>query len=329
MSFVTRLPITLAIVSMLPVGLPGQERDVSVPQPGPNVAERLGYRKNARLLIVHADDVGVTHGVNLATFDALASGQVTSASVMVPCGGLQEVADYAATHPEADLGLHLTLTNERSPGGRWGPVASKTDVPSLVDSHGYFFPGPREALSQIDRKQVEIELRAQIRRARDVGLRPTHLDSHQFLLFFRPELFEAYLEVGREAGLPVLLAKGAFSLIRERMGGQAPDYESFLVPGDVVLADLVTMMPETASEGWPAYYDRTLRDLGPGVTEVIIHVGYESEVPLDMRGDEPFGSAWRQQEFDFFTGATFKDLLKKHDIKLISWRDIARLGPAR
>jgi predicted glycoside hydrolase/deacetylase ChbG (UPF0249 family) len=188
-----RLPITLAIVAMLPVGLSGQELDVSGPRPGPSLAERLGYRKDARLLIVHADDVGVTHGVNQATFNALASGQVTSASVMVPCAGLQEVADYATTHPEADLGLHLTLTNERSAGGQWGPVASKTDVPSLVDSRGYFFPGPREALSQIDPKQVEIELRAQIERARDVGLRPTHLDSHQFLLFFRPELFEVYL----------------------------------------------------------------------------------------------------------------------------------------
>jgi predicted glycoside hydrolase/deacetylase ChbG (UPF0249 family) len=328
MNLVRRLSITLAIASILAAGLLGQEQGPSGTQPGPTLAERLGHPRDARLLIVHADDVAVSHAVNLATFDALASGQVTAASVMVPCAGLQEVADYATTHREADLGLHLTLTSE-VPSERWGPVASKTDVPSLVDSDGYFFPGPREALSQIDARHAEIELKAQIQRARDVGLEPTHLDSHQLLLFFRPELFETYLKVGHEAGLPVLLARGLFSLIGERMAGHAPDYESFLGPGDVVLNDVVTMMPETASKGWPAFYDKALGNLSPGVSEIIIHVGYEGEVAPDLRGDEPFGSAWRQREFDFFTGPKFKELVRKHDIKLISWRDIAELEPER
>ncbi len=326
MRFASGLPIIVTIASMVPVGLHGQEPEVSGPQPGPTLAERLGYDRQARLLIVHADDLGSTHAVNLATFDALASGQVTSASIMVPCAGLPEVAEYAANHREADLGLHLTLTSGGSPG-QWGPVASKADVPSLVDSLGYLFPGPREALGRIDPKQVEIELRAQIRRARDVGLQPTHLDSHEFLLFFRPELFEIYLRVGKEAGVPVLLAKGLFSLIRERMAGHAPDYESLLGPDDVVLGDLITMTPEAASEGWPAFYERAVKGLGPGVAEIIVHVGYEREVPAGMRGDEPFGSRWRQREFDFFTGTGFKELLRRYDVKLISWRDVARLRP--
>ncbi len=328
MNPVTRLSLTLAVASMLNACLPGQQPEAFGTQADPSLAERLGYPEDARLLIVHADDVAMSHAVNLATFDALASGQVTSASVMAPCPELQEVADYATAHPEADLGLHLTLTSE-GPSQQWGPVASKSDVPSLVDSRGYLLSGPREALSQIDPRHVEIELRAQIERAREVGLQPTHLDSHQLLLFFRPELFETYLRVGHEAGLPVFLARGLFSLIGERMAGHAPDYESFLGPGDVVLNDLVTMMPETASEGWPAYYDEALGNLSPGVSEIIIHVGYEGEVPLDLRGDEPFGSAWRQQEFDFFTGPKFKELLRKHDIKLISWRNIAELEPVR
>jgi predicted glycoside hydrolase/deacetylase ChbG (UPF0249 family) len=326
MSFASRLPIVLAIVSTIAVGLHGQERAAPGPRPGPTLAERLGYDRQARLVIVHADDVGLSHAVNVATFDALASGQVTSASVMVPCAGLQEVADYAVRHPKADLGLHLTLTSGAAPG-RWGPVAPKADVPSLVDSLGYLFPGPREALAHIDPKQVETELRAQIRRARDVGLQPTHLDSHEFLLFFRPELFEIYLRVGKEAGVPVLLAKGLFSLIRERMAGHAPEYESLLGPDNLVLGDLITMTPEAASESWPAFYERALKGLGPGVAEIIVHVGYEKEVPPGQRGDEPFGSAWRQRELDFFTGTAFKELLRRHDVRLVSWRDVVRLRP--
>jgi predicted glycoside hydrolase/deacetylase ChbG (UPF0249 family) len=327
MSFVKRVPIMLATALMASVGADGQERDAPGPGAGPTLAERLGYDRQARLLIVHADDVGSSRSASLATFDALASGQVTSASVMVPCAGLSEVAEYAATHRQADLGLHLTLTSGPSPA-RWGPVASKADVPSLIDSLGYLLPGPREALRQIDPKQVEIELRAQIRRARDVGLQPTHLDSHEFVLFFRPELFEIYLRMGKEAGVPVLLAKGLFSLIRERMAGHAPDYESLLASEDVVLGDLITMTPEAASAGWPAFYEKAMKGLGPGVGEVVVHVGYEREVPPGLRGDEPFGSAWRQRELDFFTGSEFKELLRRHDVRLISWRDVARLRPA-
>lgn len=327
MSVARRVAITLGIASTVAFGAGGQGCATAGPESGRSLAERLGHDKGAKLLIVHADDVGASHAIDLASFDALASGLVTSASVMVPCGGLQEVADYAARHPEADLGLHLTLTSDDA-HDRWGPVAPKTAVPSLIGSQGYFLPGPREALAQIDPKEVEIELNAQIQRAKALGLRPTHLDSHQLLLFFRRELFETYLRVGREAGLPVLQAHGLFSLMRERMAGRAPDYESLLGPDDLVIEDLISMTPEAASVGREAFYESALKNLRAGVSEIIIHVGYEAEVPPDRRSDDPFGSAWRQKDFDYFTGPKFKELLRREDIHLVSWRELANLKQA-
>ncbi len=89
------------------------------------------------------------------------------------------------------------------------------------------------------------------------------------------------------------------------------------------------MTPEEASGGREAFYASAVKNLRPGVSEIIIHVGYEREVPADRRGDDPFGSAWRQQDFDYFTGPTFKALLRQQDIHLISWRDLARVKPAR
>src|SRR5947207_14196939 len=77
-----------------------------------SVAERLGYPPDAKLLIVHADDLAVAHSVDAASFDALDKNAVTSASVMVPCPWLNEVAAYARGHASADLGLDLTLKSE-------------------------------------------------------------------------------------------------------------------------------------------------------------------------------------------------------------------------
>src|SRR6266446_6790272 len=105
----------------------------------------------------HAQDVGVTHSVNAATIKALDTGLVNSASIMVPCPWFPEIADYAKAHPDLDFGLHLTLTSERV-YYRWGPVASKDKVPSLIDENGYFHHD-WTAATKINPKEVELELR--------------------------------------------------------------------------------------------------------------------------------------------------------------------------
>src|ERR1043165_5254882 len=96
------------------------------------LAERLGYPRDAKLIIVHADDLGMAHSVNIATIKAFESGLVTSGSIMAPCPWLPEIAAYARTNPQADLGLHLTLTSEWTQF-RWGPGSPKDRVASLLD----------------------------------------------------------------------------------------------------------------------------------------------------------------------------------------------------
>src|SRR4030095_10359474 len=97
------------------------------------VQERLGYPATARLLVIHADDFGMSHTVNRAISEALENGWVTSASILVPCPWFPEVVRFGKAHPDADLGIHLALNSEWN-DFRWGPVSSTDKVPSLLDA---------------------------------------------------------------------------------------------------------------------------------------------------------------------------------------------------
>ncbi|HEU4766861.1 MAG TPA: polysaccharide deacetylase family protein [Pyrinomonadaceae bacterium] len=282
-----------------------------------SLAERLGYPKDAKLLIVHADDLGMSHSVNVATIKAFESGLVNSGSIMVPCPWFSEIATYARANPQADLGLHLTLTSEWT-SFRWGPVTSKDRVSSLLDKNGYFHLTESDAAAKADPKEVEMEIRAQIERARAFGIQPTHLDSHMGTLYQSKALFEVFLRVAREYKLPVRVAKTWFS--------RADFLPSTLTADDVFIDRVLDINTTVAPNDWASFYTDAIKKLEPGVTEIVIHLAYDD---AEMRGatvDHPnWGAAWRQRDLEFFTSEAFRQLLKEQQIKLITWRELSKL----
>jgi predicted glycoside hydrolase/deacetylase ChbG (UPF0249 family) len=282
------------------------------------LAERLGYPPDTKLLVVHADDLGETHAVNAATIKALEKGTINSASLMVACPWFPEMADYAKSHPDADFGLHLTLTSERV-YYRWGPVASKDKVPSLVDHNGYFYHD-WDHNQLINPQEAEIELRAQVERALAMGVRPTHLDSHQYrLIMYGKELFEAMLRIAHDYKLPVFVTRDWFA--------NYPYLEQSLGPNDIVLDHTVTIEPEVTPEKWNEFYVTALKNLRPGVTEFVIHPGFDDEeLRAATKERATWGAAWRQRDYDFFTSDEFREILAQQKIKLITWRELAAAG---
>ena len=286
-----------------------------------SLAEQLGYPPNTKLLIVHADDLGVTHSVNAASINALESGAINSASIMVPCPWFPEIADYAKSHPEMDFGLHLTLTSERV-YYRWGPVASADKVRSLLDENGYFHHD-WTTTTKIDPQEVEVELRAQIDRAYAMGIRPTHFDSHQYRLDSTGKaLFEVALRLAHQYKLPFFVTRDWFK--------NDPYIEKTLGPNDVVIDHTITIDPavfieaKTAPERWAGFYNNAIKNIQPGVTELVIHVAYDdAEMRAATRERDTWGAAWRQRDFDYFTSPAFRQLLQDQHIQLITWRQIA------
>jgi predicted glycoside hydrolase/deacetylase ChbG (UPF0249 family) len=281
------------------------------------IAERLGYPRDAKLLIVHADDLGMTHSVNVATMKAFESGLVNSGSIMIPCPWLSEIATYARANPQADLGLHLTLTSEWT-AFRWGPVSSKDRVSSLLDKDGYFYLTESEAAAKADPRQVEMEITAQIERARALGIQPTHLDSHMGTLYQNKALFEVFLRVARSQKLPVRVARSWFT--------RADFLPSTLRPDDVYIDRILDINPTVASQDWAKFYTDALKKLEPGVTEVVIHLAYDDAEMQGATFNHPdWGAAWRQRDLEFFTSDAFRKVLEENAIKLITWRELGRL----
>ncbi|HEY4766601.1 MAG TPA: polysaccharide deacetylase family protein [Candidatus Sulfotelmatobacter sp.] len=280
------------------------------------IAERLGYPPDSKLLILHADDLAVAHSEDAASFDALDKRAVTSASIMVPCPWLNEVAAYAKEHPDADLGLHLTLTSEWKTY-RWGPVESKDKVLSLLDPSGYLWPETDQAAHNLKPEEAERELRAQIERAVAMGIHPTHLDSHMGVLFSRLELFAVYVKVAREYKLPFLAVRSP----------DAPkELLSLLSDQDPVLDSVVIADPKVAAADWKRFYSNAIKNLKPGVTEIIVHLGHDDAELQAVMVDHPdYGAAWRQRDYDVVTSPEFKKALAENHVILIRWKDLKKL----
>lgn len=280
-----------------------------------SIQERLGYSKNTKLLIIHADDIGVSHSENSASIYALENGSVNSGSIMVPCPWFGEIAAYAKDNPDVDFGLHLTLTSEWK-YYKWGPLSLKNEVTGLLDDNNYLFNNTNDLKNHASAFEVEKELRSQIETALKYGIEVTHLDSHMFALYSKPEYMAVYKKLGKEYKLPILLSKE--DLISSNL-----DVEKNISDEDIVVDKIYMAEPKDYQKGLKNYYIETIKAMSSGLNVILLHAAYNDEEMKAITVDyTDFGADWRQQDFNFFTSNACKKLLKKEKIQLITWREI-------
>ncbi|HVF91478.1 MAG TPA: polysaccharide deacetylase family protein [Blastocatellia bacterium] len=280
------------------------------------LAERLGFKASDKILIINGDDVGMSHAANAATIDAMENGLMTCGTIMVPCPWFAEIAAYAKAHPERDFGLHLTHTSEWK-GYKWGPVASKSDVPGLVDPQGYLWPDIMSVYKNSTPEQAEIEARAQIKKAIAAGIDVTHIDSHMGTLQYNLKYHEVYRKLAKEFDLP--LRMGSQELLAAQGGGHL---RAQLDADGVIYPDYLIHNARKQGEPVADYWKRILNELKPGVTELYIHAGLAGEEMQHIT------NSWqeRAEEHRLFTSdEEVRKILESRGIKRIGYRALRDL----
>lgn len=289
----------------------------------PALASSAGASQPAKVrLIIHADDVGVSHSTNVACLQMLEKGHVSSASVMMPCAWVAQVADWFQRNQTADLGLHMTLTSEWKTM-RWAPVADASKVPGLIDKQGYMWPDVMSVAMKATAAEVETELRAQIARAQRMGIKFTHLDTHMGTVYARPDFFNVYYNLGREFGVPIMIMKPTPEA--EKQGSK--EIVAFLkTQQDRFAKDRIfvldTLIPDpvrgavTLAERRDRYV-AALEALPPGIHQLIVHPAKLDEELKSMTGS----AIARDLDFQVFSDPQVHARLAAKGISLAKYRD--------
>ncbi|RNI36891.1 ChbG/HpnK family deacetylase [Hanamia caeni] len=299
-------------------------------------AQRLGFPKDARVIILHMDDAGMSLSSDRGVEKVFEKGVANSTSVMMPCPWVPQMVRYIKAHPGIDAGLHLTLTSEWK-DYRWGPLAGAAVVPGLVDSTGSMWRGVADVVKHASAEEVDKEMRAQLQRAEKMNFHPTHLDSHMGTLFATDAFLQKYIQLGIEKQIPVMFPGGHDTYISDEM--KIPDnvlhsYQNLgkkIWDGGLpVLDDLLNssydwnppadiVKNEKALAKWRVdLYEKAMLKLKPGVTMVIMHCTDPSSVfsEISDSGDK------RRADMLAMLDAGFKKFLKDNGFVLTTWREL-------
>jgi predicted glycoside hydrolase/deacetylase ChbG (UPF0249 family) len=242
---------------------------------------------------------------------------------MMPCPWVPEYATYLKEHPDTDAGIHLTHTSEWK-NYRWGPVAGKSVVPGLIDEGGYLWKNVQDVVTHASADEIETEIRAQIDKALSMGINPTHLDSHMGTCF-TPQFIDRYVKVGIEKQIPILIFAGHMQYIGDQVGPLRPLVisiaEKVWNAGLPVIDDLVTSPTSVRDyEGKKTELIKLLRDMKPGVTEIIVHCTVQTEVFSHISGSGPN----REAELRLLTDPDIKNFIENEGIVLSTWRELKK-----
>ena len=295
---------------------------VNVPQlDGKNWAEKLGYPVDSKVVMLHADDIGMCSEANEAVIPYLLNDQIQSASAMVPCPWFNDIADWYKKHPEMDIGLHLTLTSEWK-NYRWGPVPNPSSVPELIDTEGYLWRRVIDVASRTPVATIEKEIRAQIERAYERGIKPGHIDTHMGTLYSKVEYAEAFFNIAMEYGIPANVIEFTPDRVQKFRKQGYPITARLIESGRKYtlpkLDDFSSVPDGKDYQNKKENFFDLIQNLEPGITEIIFHPSIYTE------GLKKITNSWQQRvwEAKMFSDPEVIQFLKNEGIIFTNWKEM-------
>jgi predicted glycoside hydrolase/deacetylase ChbG (UPF0249 family) len=283
--------------------------------------QRLGFSQNERVVIIHADDFGMCQATLPAIDDLFAAGLLTSTALMVPCPWFLAAAEYCRRVPEADVGVHITLTSEWN-GYRWGPLSNRDTSTGLLDREGFFPRGTNELWDQAEPRAVATELRAQLDHALMAGVDVTHIDSHMGAVFDM-KFIGSYLALATDYGLPAMLPRVSVDGLRAR---KLPDdqidammaQQALMEANGIPLVDAIVGMPLDRYSDRVDEARRLLDSVPAGLTHFILHPAMDTP---ELRHIAPDWQA-RVADYEAFTSRELSEFVRERGIHLVGYREL-------
>jgi hopanoid biosynthesis associated protein HpnK len=288
-------------------------------------------------LIVNADDLGWTAGVNRGIAQAHRNGIVTSSSLLANGAAFDDAMSVARSLPAIGVGVHLNLSDG-------APVAGSKAVPSLVDQRGELSGGPEQLLLKLARRKlrlsdVEREWDAQIEKIRAAGISPTHLDGHKHVHML-PGLFPIALKLAKKHSIPAIRISNEASPLRAALSGKsrrnsgtvlkqgvqarglkllARDAHKLADKSGIESADYFCGIAQTGVLTREGVLN-LLESLPEGITELMCHPGYLDE---DLAHSDTRLQNSRVAELEILTDIAVRKSVASHGIRLINYSQFA------
>jgi chitin disaccharide deacetylase len=288
------------------------------------VLRKLGFAPDDRVVILHADDVGMCQAT-LPAFAGLADfGLVSSGAVMVPAPWFLEAAAYCRQHPQVDMGVHLTLTSEWETY-RWGPISTRDAASGLLDEQGYLSRTVPPLQEKGNPDAVQAEITAQLERALAEGIEPTHIDTHMGAVA-SIKFIPGYVQLAIASGLPPMLlrydeagwcAQGLDAATAAFAARTVHELEEQGLP----MLDNISMLPLDQPENRIDVAKRALAALPAGLTHFIIHPAADTPELRAITPDAPS----RVADYATFTSAALRTYIRETGIQIIGYRALRTL----
>lgn len=319
MKFSTHLSVKIPAILVLIIiaGFAGAQEK-------PTNAEKLGFPKGQKVLLLHCDDAGMCEEANIAVQSYILKGDVLSAAVMMPCPNAAEMVEWTKKHPNADIGVHLTLTSEWKKY-RWTTLTDPKKVPGLIDPEGKMWHEVPDVVMHASPKEVETEIRAQIDAMLAMGHKPSHIDTHMGTLYGSPEYAKVFFETAVKYNIPanaIDLSNKEVADYYRKAGYPINDQMiQYLEKYPLPKLDNFTSAPDGDSyENKRENFIRLVQSLKPGLTEIIFHPSIETDNLKGITG------SWKQRmwEAQLFSDPVIKQFFKDNNIELTTWTEIMK-----